>query len=284
MGNEKFFLHRVLFLAACIAGVLFMGTLHVQAASAAVSDYSAVFDPEYYYNAYPDIRESIGKDPAALLNHFITTGMREGRQGNASFQVKAYMLNNLDLLPVYGVEDLSVYYVHYICCGQKEGRLSLYQEGMQPAEGVLASFTTKYEPSEERAVNVEQAAARINGMRIAPGETFSFSNSIGERTLENGYIYGPSFAGGRVVRSIGGGICQVSSTMYVTMLLSGITPDRHYFHSLPVDYVPKGLDAAIAAGYKDLTFTNDRDYTIIIRAAASEGSLTVSFEKESPSL
>ena len=66
-------------------------------------DYSSVFDVEYYYNTYPDLRETIGNNPAALLEHFINVGMKEGRNGNASFNVKAYMINNLDLLPVYEI-------------------------------------------------------------------------------------------------------------------------------------------------------------------------------------
>ena len=59
---------------------------------------------------------------------------------------------------------------------------------------------------------------------------------------------------------MGGGICQVSSTIHVAMLLAGITPTQRYAHSLPVDYVPKGLDSAIVEGYKDLTFTNKFDF------------------------
>ena len=93
----------------------------------------------------------------------------------------------------------------------------------------------------------------------------------------NGYVVAPSFASGRVVSSVGGGICQVSSTIYVSMLLAGIAPSQRYAHSLPVDYVPKGLDSAIVEGYKDLTFTNKFDFPIVINATTQEGVLTVSF-------
>ncbi|MCI9095974.1 MAG: VanW family protein [Lachnospiraceae bacterium] len=240
-------------------------------------DYSSVFDVEYYYNTYPDLRETIGNNPAALLEHFINVGMKEGRNGNASFNVKAYMINNLDLLPVYGVKDLSSYYLHYITCGQKEGRSGIYKEGTQPQAGVLSTYSTSYDVAEDRAVNVELAASMINGMEIKPGDRFSFSNSIGSRTLANGYVVAPSFAGGKVVSSVGGGICQVSSTIHVAMLLAGITPTQRYAHSLPVDYVPKGLDSAIVEGYKDLTFTNNFDFAIVINATVKDGVLTVSF-------
>ncbi len=240
-------------------------------------DYSSVFDAEYYYNTYPDLRHTIGNNPDALLEHFINVGMKEGRTGCSTFNVKAYMVNNVDLLPVYGVKDLSGYYLHYITSGKKEGRSGVYKEGNKPAQGVLSTYSTSYDVTEDRAVNVELAASMINGMEIAPGEKFSFSNSIGSRTLANGYVVAPSFAGGRVVSSVGGGICQVSSTIYVTMLLAGITPTQRYAHSLPVDYVPKGLDSAIVEGYKDLTFTNNFDFTIIINVTVRDGVLTVSF-------
>lgn len=264
----------------CAAAILFTSVLPVQAAPEAALDYSAVFDAEYYYNTYPDLQQRIGNDPSALLQHFIKRGMKEGRSGNASFQVKAYMLNNLDLVAAYGASDLTKYYIHYISFGQAEKRSAVYQQGMQPAENTLASYSTLYDTTEDRAVNVEQAAARINGLTVAPGEQFSFSDSVGSRTLANGYVVAPSFAGGTVVSSVGGGICQVSSTLYVVMLLSLITPDERYPHSLPVYYVPQGLDSAIAAGYKDLTFTNPYDFNIEIQTACQNGVLTVSLVRQ----
>jgi len=279
--KKRFSVFTSVILTFCLTIIGFMGFPQTITASPAlaVSDYSAVFDSTYYYNNYPDLQQNIGNDPAALLNHFITSGMKEGRNGNSSFDVRAYMYNNPDLLAVYGADDYSDYYVHYICNGQKEGRTSLYRPDTAPGLNVLASYTTRYSTTEPRAINVELAAARVNGLTIAPGESFSFSNSVGTRTIENGYVEAPSFAAGKVVSSVGGGICQVSSNIYVVMLLSGITPTRHYFHSLPVDYVPAGLDAAIVEGYKDLTFTNPYNYTIAIHATAKNGVLNVSFTK-----
>lgn len=243
-------------------------------------DYSSVFDAEYYYNAYPDLHQSVKNTPSALLQHFTTIGMKEGRSGNAAFNVRAYMANNLDLLPVFGVKDLSCYYLHYITIGKAEGRSAVYKDGTQPPEGVLSSYSTTYDTTEDRAVNVELAASNINGLVIEPGKNFSFSNSIGSRTIANGYVVAPSFASGRVVSSVGGGICQVSSTIHVAMLLAGISPTQRYAHSLPVDYVPKGLDSAIVEGYKDLTFTNNFDYNIVINASVENGVLTVTFSRQ----
>lgn len=263
--------------AAAILGVCLtiVIALQARAVSAEGVDYSAVFDAEYYYRAYPDVQEAIGHDAEKLLNHFITSGMKEGRVAKADFNVHDYMKNNLDLLAVFGVKDLSKYYYHYIESGKQEGRIAISGKTSGNADE-LASFSTNYNTEEDRAVNVELAAQRIDGIVVQPGEVFSFSDSIMSRTVANGYVVAPSFAGGRVVSSVGGGICQVSSTLYVTMLLSSIPATERYAHSLNVDYVPKGLDSAIVEGVKDLRFRNPYDYPVCIRSSAKEGTLTIS--------
>lgn len=240
-------------------------------------DYSAVFDAGYYYNTYPDVQKTVGNDADKLLNHFIKCGMKEGRAGKADFDVRAYMKNNLDLITVYGIRDLSKYYYHYIQAGKEEGRAAVAKGAA--AENEIASHSTQYNTKEDRAVNVELASERINGTILQPGESFSFSNSVMSRTTANGYVMAPSFAGGRVVSSVGGGICQVSSTLYVAMNLALIPATERYPHSLEVDYVPKGLDSAIAEGAKDLRFKNPYDYPICIGSVADNGNLTVTISK-----
>lgn len=264
--------------AAFILCLCFLSGTAAQATelSSGNMDYSAVFDAEYYYNTYPDVQQTIGFDEEGLLEHFINSGMKEGRTGKADFNVRSYMKNNLDLLPVYGTKDLSAYYYHYIQSGKAEGRSVGY-----PSRNAdeIASFSTQYNTEEDRATNVELAAQRINGIVIQPGTSFSFSNSIMSRTTENGYVVAPSFASGRVVSSVGGGICQVSSTLYVAMTLSSIPATERYAHSLTVDYVPKGLDSAIVEGVKDLRFKNPYDYPIRIDSTAENGTLTVAISK-----
>ena len=117
------------------------------------------------------------------------------------FDVHAYMKNNLDLITVYGIRDLSKYYYHYIQCGKEEGRIATAKDA-PVFKNEIASFSTKYNTEEARAINVELASQRINGIVIQPGETFSFSNSIMSRTTENGYVMAPSFAAGKVVSSV----------------------------------------------------------------------------------
>lgn len=240
-----------------------------------ITDYSAVFNAQEYYNFYPDLQVAYGMDEEALLQHFKAFGMKEGRIGNSNFNVKAYMVNNLDLVADLKADDLSEYYEHYITRGCEEGRIATYQEGQILPEDMLSTYTTYYDATEERATNVEVAASKINGKVIQPGETFSYHLTVGDRTRSNGYVPGPAFSGGKVVSAIGGGICQVSSNLYVSLLLAGIEPTEHYYHGQPVDYVPKGLDAVIAKNIKDLKFKNTTNYNIVIDAAAKDGVLTV---------
>ena len=107
-----------------------------------ITDYSAVFNAQEYYNMYPDLQVNIGMDEEALLTHFIAFGMREGRLGNTAFNVKAYMMNNLDLVADMKADDLSEYYEHYITKGCAEGRVATYLENQELPFEVLSTYTT----------------------------------------------------------------------------------------------------------------------------------------------
>lgn len=269
---------RVLFLVLC-AMVALTVPVRAQAASGAGVDqvyydsFRQVFDADYYYNAYPDLQEAIGYDGEALFLHYMEYGVFEGRSGNGEFYLCAYMNRYEDLLAAFGA-DYGAYCRHYVECGRAEGRSAL-PDG---EEGVLGSYTTYYDDTESRAVNVQKAAERINGTVLQPGESFSFNKTVLPRTRANGYVMGPVFSGGREVQGIGGGICQVSSNLYVAMVLAGIPATEHYHHSLPVDYVPQGLDATISGNSKDLKFANPYSCAIRITATAQDGVLTVSLE------
>lgn len=240
--------------------------------------YLAVFDPEYYYSQYEDLQQAIGNDPEALFTHFVNSGIKEGRSGNPEFNLRAYIQNNPDLMPVYG-ENFAGYCQHYTASGKAEGRIALPGEN---SDSGLGSYSSTYDTTQQRAINVELAAQRINGVILKPGEEFSFSRQVQSRTYKNGYVLGPSYAGGREVISVGGGICQVSSTLYVAMIRAALPSTERWTHSVPVDYVPQGVDATIAEGSKDLKFENIYAKPLVITAVAEDGVLTVSldFEKE----
>lgn len=238
------------------------------------SDYDsfrAVFDAEYYYNAYGDLQAAIGYDEEGLFRHFISYGIFEGRTGDGEFCFRTYMESYGDLQAAFGA-DYGAYCRHYIEYGKAEGRTAAVREG----DGALGSYATAYDASQQRAVNVELAASKINGMVLQPGQRFSFSSAVSPISLNGGYVMGPAFSGGRVVQGVGGGVCQVSSTLYAALIMSGIPVTERYPHSMPVDYIPGGMDATIVVGSKDLRFVNNFSYPIEITAVTEEGTLTVS--------
>ncbi|MCI9277515.1 MAG: VanW family protein [Lachnospiraceae bacterium] len=240
------------------------------------SDYDsfrAVFNAEYYYNAYGDLQAAIGYDEEGLFRHFISYGIFEGRTGDGEFCFRTYMESYTDLQAAFGA-DYGAYCRHYIEYGRDEGRTAAVKD----MEGVIGSYTTEYDPSEQRAINVELAASKVNGTVLQPGQRFSFSAAASPISLSGGYVMGPAFSGGRVVEGVGGGLCQVSSTLYSALVVSGVPVTQRYPHSLPVDYVPRGMDATIAGNSKDLRFVNSFSYPIEITAVTEDGKLTVSLK------
>lgn len=149
-----------------------------------------------------------------------------------------------------------------------------------PAGGanVLAgSCTTSLSgSSSNRISNVQVASSHLNNMVIMPGEEISVSDSILPRTTANGYKEAGTYLNGEVVPGLGGGICQVSSTIYNAAMNSGLTVVERHPHSMPVHYLPLGLDAAISAGSKDLRIRNDYDLPVYIQAGVEGKSLTIS--------
>ncbi len=134
------------------------------------------------------------------------------------------------------------------------------------------SFSTS---SSNRINNIEVAAGHLNNMVIMPGQEVSVSDAIKPRTTENGYRSAGAYLNGRTVPAIGGGICQVSSTVYNAVKNSGLTVLERHPHSMPVHYLPLGLDAAISAGTKDLRFRNDYSAPVILQAYTEGKNLIV---------
>jgi vancomycin resistance protein YoaR len=130
---------------------------------------------------------------------------------------------------------------------------------------VLGTFTTKYYSSgKDRCTNVANGCRLINGHTLYPGEQMSVSQTISPMTEENGYALAGSYLNGLVVESFGGGICQVSTTLYQAVLRAELQVDERYNHSMVVNYVAHSGDAAIAEGIKDFKFTNNKDTPVYI--------------------
>lgn len=117
---------------------------------------------------------------------------------------------------------------------------------------------------ENRVYNINIACERINGIKILPGETFSFNKVTGKKNKNNGYKYAPVLIDGEKSYGIGGGVCQVSTTIYMAALNASLEVTEHFNHSEPVAYAPKGMDATVVYGFKDLKFRNNTNKELYI--------------------
>lgn len=149
---------------------------------------------------------------------------------------------------------------------------------------LISSCTTKYRENQDRALNIHVAANRINGVTLAPGQAFSYSLTILPRTVENGYGPGNVISGDTYVKGIGGGICQVSSTLNGAVLRAGIVPIERHAHSHDVGYLPVGMDATVSGTALDYKFVNTLAYPVTIAATANGGVLTVSLFSDANAL
>lgn len=129
----------------------------------------------------------------------------------------------------------------------------------------LASYTTRVKGSENRRVNVGLATDKCHGRILVSGEEFSFNQTVGEQTPERGFAMASGVLNGKVVPAYGGGICQVSSTLYMAALYANMEIVERGNHDLVSSYVPAGLDAAVAWGDLDFRIVNNRDYPMQIR-------------------
>jgi vancomycin resistance protein YoaR len=130
---------------------------------------------------------------------------------------------------------------------------------------VLSSFETPYHTFQtDRTHNMELAMAKVNGMVLQPGQEFSLNQTVGERTVQDGYRSAPIFKDGKVVPDTGGGICQVASTLYNMAMLANLEILEREHHSRPVWYCPTGRDATVYWGQHDLRFRNSLSHPILI--------------------
>lgn len=143
----------------------------------------------------------------------------------------------------------------------------------------LSTFTTETTANEKRNTNVKLAARAINGTIVQPGEEFSFNKVVGQRTAEKGYQEAAAYSGGEVVQEPGGGVCQVSSTLYNAVVFAGLKTTERHAHTYEPSYVTPGEDAMVSYdGYAgpDLRFVNNSKTAVGIKAAYSNQTLTVS--------
>lgn len=137
---------------------------------------------------------------------------------------------------------------------------------------LVSSFSTKYDASNtDRSTNLKLSASKINGTVLMPGEEFSYNKTVGKRTVEAGYKDAKIYENGAVVDGLGGGICQISSTLYNAVLLANLEVTERKNHSYTTSYVAAGRDATVVYGVKDFKFKNSRNYPIKIETTVNNG-------------
>lgn len=149
--------------------------------------------------------------------------------------------------------------------------------GEEAFPDLLATFSTRFDGSNyNRNTNIKLAAKKVNGTVILPGEKFSFNTIVGSRTIEAGFKEGTAYIGGKVVPDVGGGVCQVSSTIYNTALLANMQIVERSNHMFTTGYVAASRDATVYYGSLDFVFKNSRKYPIKMVASANGGVCKVS--------
>lgn len=141
---------------------------------------------------------------------------------------------------------------------------------------ILAVYKTNFNASAaNRSANIALASKNLSGVLVPTGTTFSFNKTVGPRLAADGYKEAPVIIDGKVVPGVGGGVCQVSSTLYDAILLAGLTPVERTAHYIPAEYVPRAFDATVADGFIDFRFRNDLQDSVYIYSKVSAGTLTV---------
>lgn len=140
----------------------------------------------------------------------------------------------------------------------------------------ISTFITKTTSNSKRNTNIKLAAQAINGIVLQPGEEFSFNDRVGQRTEEKGYKGAGAYNNGEVVEEIGGGVCQVSSTLYNAVLKAGLKTTKRQSHTYEPSYVTPGTDATVSWNGPDYKFVNSSSSPIGIRASYADQTMTVS--------
>ena len=143
--------------------------------------------------------------------------------------------------------------------------------GVEAFPDLLGTFSTKYVSNKDRTTNLTLAAKKINGTVLLPGETFSYNTVVGERTIAAGYKSAAVYENGQVVQGLGGGICQISTTLFNAVLFANLEIVELHNHQFVPSYVTAGRDATVVYGVKDFKFKNTRNHAIKIECSVSGG-------------
>lgn len=155
-------------------------------------------------------------------------------------------------------------------------KIKLDQIGSEAFPDRLSHYTSRYDAgNRDRTTNLVLACGKLDGKVIMPGEVFSYNKTLGPRTVAAGYKNAKIYAGGEVVDGLGGGICQISSTLYNAVLMANMEIVERRNHQFVATYVPIGRDATVVYGSQDFKFKNTRKYPIRIKASVQSGVASI---------
>ena len=158
-----------------------------------------------------------------------------------------------------------------------EPEITTNKIGTEAFPDLISTFSTKYDASNTPRVNNLMIAMRkLDGVVIAPGEVFSYNKTLGKRTVEDGYREAGGFAGGKVVQMLGGGICQISSTLYNAVVYANLDIVERHNHMFLAGYIGAGRDATVSYGTLDFRFKNTRKYPIMLKTSIGSGVAKIS--------
>ena len=202
-------------------------------------------------------------------------GYVEGEGFQYSEEAKGRQVDEEDLLAQVKAAFEAGNYSAVLTGAVSETEPQMNVEQAKEAYTCLAKFRTEASVNNaDRDHNVKLAADTINNTLLAPGEEFSMNGIVGETSEEQGYKQAATYAKGQVVPEFGGGVCQVSSTIYNAAVKAGLNTTERKSHSMTVAYVPLGEDAMISYGYSDLKFENNSDGNILVLTEADGAAVT----------
>lgn len=239
-----------------------------------VKNYSLNFTCDYQFiKAFvSNIEKEMNKEPINSNIKMVAEGGKKIEDDIEGYKIETEKLDKYieDIVKNGANEDV------YIVAPVEKIEAEITQTKLSLINTCISSFSTSFESSSfMRANNIEICVKALNAKLLMPGETFSFNEVVGERTKERGYMEAPVIIDNKVESGIGGGICQVSSTLYNAILKAGIEDIDRTHHSLPSSYVGLGLDATVDWGNIDFKFINTLGYPLYIEGHTQDKKLYI---------
>ena len=227
------------------------------------------YDPELLNAQLNDIAAQIDRQPSNAYCYFNADGSIAKVDGVIGYRLDTEKIAESLKAPLEGLDV-----PESIALEPEEILPFVTTEDVAAIDSVLAQYSTSYYPG-ARGDNIAIAAWALNDKIIKPGWEFSFNDTVGERTYAAGYQTAGVIINGRPEQDVGGGVCQVSSTLYNAVLLAGLTPTVRTAHFFPSTYVAPGRDATVADGQIDFKFRNDLPHSVYLLTSAWGSSVTV---------